>query len=212
MNFIEQITKRYQEGKESKAKTKKIYEDTFKEEEKVFAEERAKIRAKAKTEREATTIARAKAKAIRDVRNPFFQRAAKKAGALGQEAINIVAKDIGKQVARVRAEKEVLDKVRSKAKMRELARIAASQGKAKARGVTSPKKGMSRRLDPAAGMGNNFFDDTNSFEILDSGPKNKGSKQPSKNNLLGDGFGSGNYFGTTTKKNKSSKQEGFKLL
>ena len=129
MSFMDRIRGQFKESKEQKTKEKSAYQAAYEKEKKLLQEERAA----AKEERKKQKITRAATKAKRDVRNPLYRRLAKKVGAITKQQIDSAAAEIGKQAARKRTEKDVIEKATRKARFGELAKIAAKQEKERVR-------------------------------------------------------------------------------
>ncbi len=170
MSFMDRIRGQFKEAKEQKAKEKSAYQIAYEKEKKLLQEERAA----AKEERKKQRIARAAAKAKRDIRNPLYRRLAKKVGATTQKAIDSAAAEIGRQAARKQAEKDIIEKAGRKARFGELAKIAAKQAKEKTR-ANLPKALRERpRTDIFGGAGMNPLNSGGDMNPLGSS-KQRGS-------------------------------------
>lgn len=190
MSFMDRIRGQFKESKEQKAKEKSSYQAAYEEEKRLLKEEIAT----AKEERRKQRIARAAAKAKRDVRNPLYRRLAKKIGATTQKAIDSAAAEIGRQAARKQAEKDVIEKAGRKARFGELAKIAAKQAKAKTRANLPMALREKPRIDLFGGENMNPLNSGSDMNPLGS------SKQ--KESLLSD-F---NPLGTSRSSGKKSKK------
>ena len=95
---------------------------------------------------------RAVVKAKRDARNPLYKRLAKKLGETTKAGTLAIAKHAGKQIAQKQKEINIINRAKSKAKISELVKISASQGREQARSQIQPKQ----QRDPLGigGMGN----------------------------------------------------------
>lgn len=137
MSFMDIIRKPFQEKKLKKSGMMtgsvdpetpgSAYKKAYEEEKRQYKEEKRE----AKKRRAEYRLERAAEKARRDVRNPLYKRLAQKAGAVTKEAISTGAAQIGREMGRRKAEKEVITKEKRKAQMSELTKIAVKKEIAK---------------------------------------------------------------------------------
>ena len=127
-------------------KEKTAFQESFEEEKKLVAKEREaeeKARAEARIQREAERGKRA-------IRNPFFKRLAKKAGAIGKKGIELAAAKISEQSREIQKAREGKEKAIRKARTKEITRAAV-------RGVQikqlTPLQPIQRRQVPDLGKG-----------------------------------------------------------